>query len=66
MERYHSNRTWRRTSDTRAIEMDLKATDIDIVNKWRQAGKRSSQPMKQYYAQLELLMGPFKRYTQAM
>ena len=65
-ERYHCFRTLRRTSDTRAIEMNLKTTDIDIVNKWRQAGKRSSQPMKQYYAQIELLMGPFKRYTKAM
>ena len=39
-ERYHCFRTFRKTSDTRAIEMDLKTTDIDIVNKWRQAGKK--------------------------
>ena len=42
-ERYHCFRTFRRTSDTRAIEMDLKTTDIDIVNKWRQVGKKTSQ-----------------------
>ena len=65
-ERYLCFRTFCRTSDTRAIEMDSKTTDIDIVNKWRQAGKRSSQPMKQHYAQIELLMGQFKRYIEAM
>ena len=65
-ERYHCFRTLQRTSDTRAIEMNLKTTDIDIVNKWRHAGKKSSQPMKQYYAQIKLLMGPFKRYTKAL
>ena len=37
-ERYHYFRTFHRTSDTRAIEMDLKNINIDIVNKWRQAG----------------------------
>ena len=51
-ERYHCFRSFQRTSDTRAIEMNLKTIDIDIVNKWRQARKRSSQPIEQYYAQI--------------
>ena len=65
-ESYHYFRTSRRTSDTRAIVMDLETTNIDVVNKWRQPGKRSSQPMKEYHAQIEPLMGLFKRYTKGM
>jgi len=30
-ERYHSDRTWRRTSDTRAIEKGVDGKDIDAV-----------------------------------
>ena len=67
---YHCFRTWRKTSDTRAIEKKVDGKDIDIVNRWDQVGdsqkKMVYQPMKQYYVQLELLLGPFLRYTQAM
>ena len=69
-ERYHSSRTWRRTADTRVIETNVSDKDIDVVNRWKQVesakGKRPNQPMKQHYAQVELLLAPFKRYTHAM
>ena len=35
-ERYHSSRTWRRTDDTRAIEMNVRDKYIDVVNRWKQ------------------------------
>jgi len=69
-ERYHSYRTWRRTSDTRALEQAVDDKDIDVVNRWSDAEKskkgKVNQPMKQHYAQIELLIKPFKRYTWAM
>jgi hypothetical protein len=63
-------RTLRRTSDTQALEMKVGQTDIDVVNRWksleRADGNRPQRPMRQYYAELELLLGPFLRYTWAM
>ena len=50
--------------------MNVNDKDIDVVNQWKQVesakGKRPNQPMKQYYAQAELLLSLFKRYTNAM
>ena len=47
---FRCNRTFRRTSATRALEEEVKGTDIDIVNRWEQKGnskkKPNSQPMK--------------------
>ena len=69
-ERYHCFRTWRKTSNTRALELGLKPDDINIVNKWDQVGnkegKRPTGSMRQYYVQLELLFAPFLRYTRSM
>ena len=69
-ENYQVFRSLRRTSDTRAIEMGVNSTDIDIINRWalveRAKGKKFSGPMRQYYAQLEVLIEPFLRYTGAM
>ena len=63
---YHCFRTFRRTSDTRALNVGVDGVDIDIVNRWtkkEKAGSRTmSQPMKQHYADFELLIEPFKRY----
>ena len=63
---YHCFRTYRRTSDTQALNAGVGGEDIDIVNRWakkEKAGNRSmSQPMKQHYADFELLIEPFKRY----
>jgi hypothetical protein len=63
-------RTLRRTSDTRALEQKVDRSDIDVVNRWkaleRANGNRPNRPMRQHYAELELLLGPFLRYTWAM
>jgi hypothetical protein len=63
-------RTLRRTSDTRALEQKVGQSDIDVVNRWkaleRADGNRPHRPMRQHYAELELLIGPFLRYTWSM
>ena len=60
---YHCFRTFRRTSDTRALEMKVHESDIDIVNRWKAVetakGSRPGRAMQQHYAQLDLLMGTF-------
>jgi len=70
VERYHSNQMWRRTLHTRAIEKGVDGKDIDMVNCWsdnEQSRKgQPNQPTKQHYAQIELLIAPFKRYTKAI
>jgi hypothetical protein len=67
---YQVFRSLRRTSDTRAIEKKVSQVDIDVVNRWqtveRAKGKRPNMPMRQHYAQLDLLIEPFLRYTGAM
>jgi hypothetical protein len=69
-ERYQAFRSFRRTSDTRAIEMNVSATDIDIVNRWesveRAKGKRAAMSMRLHYLQIELVLQPFLRYTAMM
>jgi len=69
-ERYQCFRSFRRASDTRALELKVDKNDVDIVNRWRTVeeaqGKRPSRPMRQHYAQFELLLGPFLRYTSMM
>ena len=71
IESYHCFRSFRRASDTRAMEMKVAVTDIEIVNRWgqEQRSKHNSKinmPMRQHYAQPELLIAPFLRYTTAM
>ena len=48
IEHYRCYRTFRRTSDTRALEEKVNASDIEIVNRWDQAStkqnKRVAQP----------------------
>ena len=70
LDSYKCNRTFRRSSDTRALEQKVDSQDINLVNRWEQAtlqqSKKSSQPMKQHYAQFELLLKPFLRYTSEM
>lgn len=67
---YSVFRSLRRSSDTRALEMNVSHNDITLVNRWstieRAQGNKASLPMYQHYAQVELLMAPFKRYTSAM
>jgi hypothetical protein len=53
-----------------AIKKKVGRTDIDVVNRWKSVksadGNRQSHPMRQHYAELELLAGPFLWYTWAM
>ena len=68
-ENYHCGRSLRRTSNTRAIEERMSNSDIDIVNKWELRGvqkKVAGQQMKHHYAQFDILLKPYLRYTQAM
>jgi hypothetical protein len=68
--RYQAFRSFRRTSDTRAAEMNVGSTDTDIVNRWqlveRAQGKRAAMPMRLHYTQIELIIKPFLRYTWLM
>jgi hypothetical protein len=67
---YQVFRSLRRASDTRALEKNISKTDIEVVNRWHSVeqakGNRPSRPMHQHYAQAELLVAPFVRYTTAM
>lgn len=71
-ETYACFRTFRRTSDTRALNKknELQNEDIDIVNRWRSVeaarGKGPNLPMKHHYADIQILLEPFLRYTKAM
>ena len=68
--KYQGFRSFRRTSDTQAIQMKIDQTDIDVVNRWKTVekakGSRPSRPMRQHYADFSLLIDPFLRYTWAM
>jgi hypothetical protein len=70
LENYQAFRTLRKTSNKRAIEKRVGKLDIDAVNRWATVentkGQKPSQPMRQHYAQFELLVTPFLRYTWAM
>ena len=69
VENYKCFRSLRRTSNTRALDEKVDGTDIDIVNKWEQVNekkKKVSQSMKHHYAEFQLLVKPFLRYTSAM
>ena len=64
MESYHCFRSLRRASDTRALEMKVSQSDIDCVNRRGQDqrsthGLKLKLPMRQHYAQPELLVRPF-------
>jgi hypothetical protein len=45
--------------------------NIDVVNRWKALEERAEgniphRPIRQHYAELELLLKPFLRYTWAM
>ena len=69
---YACFRTFRRTSDTRALNKKnvLHNEDIEIVNRWRSVelakGKGPNLPMKHHYAEIQIILEPFLRYTSAM
>jgi len=64
---YQCFRSFRRSSDTRAIQKKVDTKDIDVVNRWRTVeeaqGRRPSRAMRNHYAQLDQLLDPFLRYT---
>ena len=63
-------RTFRRSSDTRAINQKVSDVDIDVINRWstveQSKGKKTGLTMKHHYAELNLLLSPFLRYTESM
>ena len=67
---YQCFRTFRRSSNTRAVEVKVDLKDQQIVNRWRTVekagGKRPSMPMHMHYAQFDELLKPFLRYTRSM
>jgi hypothetical protein len=67
---YHAFRSFRRSSDTRALNQGVNRDDIDLVNRWHQVekadGNRPAFDMRHHYAQYELLVDPFLRYTSVM
>ena len=67
---YKSYRTFRRSSDTRAMNMNVSSVDIDVINRWstveKSKGKKTGLSMKHHYAELNILLGPFTRYTTEM
>ena len=71
-EYYSCFRTFRRSSDSRALNMKtkLKKDDVNIVNRRRGVetakGNRPKRSMKQHYADVEVLLQPFLCYTKAM
>lgn len=70
-ESYKCFRSFRRTSDTRALEQKVSELDITIVNRWRvhdklKKGKKASQSLIQHYSDFDKLLQPFLRYTKKM
>jgi hypothetical protein len=69
-ERYQAFRTYRKSSDSRALAMRVSPNDVDVVNRWqaveRAKGTRPGQSMRQYYAAVHLLKPSFLRYTITM
>ena len=66
---YQCFRTFRRTSTTRATEMQVSETDVNIVNRWTAKSdktKKTKSGMHEHYTELSLLVQPFLRYTKKM
>jgi hypothetical protein len=68
--KYHLFRSFRRASDSRAIAKGISLSDITVVNRWSKVekakGQRPTFEMSQHYAQIDLLVDCFLRYTGAM
>jgi hypothetical protein len=69
-EEFGLSRSFRRGSDSRAIAEEVPVTTIDLNNRWRKVesakGKAPSFKMFEHYADIELLLGQFLRYSRAM
>jgi hypothetical protein len=70
VEMYHAYRSFRRSSATRAQNMDVSPTDVDIINRWNQKEKRKGRkvggPLRMHYADVLFMDEAFLRYTEAM
>jgi hypothetical protein len=68
--KYHLYRSFRRASDSRAIAKGINLSDIRVVHHWSKVekakGQRPTFEMSQHYAQIDLLVYYFLRYTGAM
>jgi hypothetical protein len=68
--KYHIFRSFRRASDSRAIAKGINLSDIRVVNRWHKVekakGQRPTFDMSQHYAQINLLVDCFLRYTGAI
>ena len=68
--KFHIYRSFRRASDSRAIFKEVALAGIRVVNRWQKVekakGQRPSYDMTQHYAQVDLLIDCFLRYTMAM
>jgi hypothetical protein len=74
-QKYQVFRTYRKSSDSRALVKGVSDVDIDVSNRWQTTlecakGKRPNRPnrptMRQHYAAVHLLEPAFRRYTEAM
>ena len=67
---YHSYRTYRRTSTSRATNQGVARPDIDIVNRWtrieRAGGRKFSAVMAEHYTDVLMTPDAYLRYTKAM
>ena len=63
-------RSFRRGSDSRAIDMDLDVTTIELINRWRTTegakGKAPKLKMMAKYADIRLVVNRFLKYSENM
>ena len=68
--KFHVYGSFRRASDSRAISKEVALANIRVVNRWQKVekakGQRPLYDMTQHYAQVDLLIDCFLRYTKAM
>ena len=69
-EEFGMSRSFRRGSDSRAIDQEVGTTTINLNNRWRKVesakGKAATFQMFEHYADIELLLGAFLKYSRSM
>ena len=69
-EKYHVFRSFRRGSESRAVAMQVSASDRYQVNRWKKkeasGSKKAGHVIDQYYVDVTLVKAAFLRYTDAM
>ena len=69
-EEFGMSRSFRRGSDSRAIDQEVGTTTINLNNRWRKVesakGKAATFQMFEHYAGIELLLGAFLKYSRSM